>query len=94
MSGTPMVLSGSTSTVRSGIRSPAMYTHTQTEPATVWTITHNLGGNGSSVPIVDVLVPYGDALQKVLPLSIIPIDENTVEVSFSIARVGKAVIVQ
>ena len=89
-----MVLSGSTSTVRSAVRSPSMYTHTQTAPATVWTIVHNLGGNGSSVPIVDVIVPYGNAMQKVLPLSIVPVDENTVEVTFTTARVGKAVIVQ
>lgn len=73
---------------------PSTYRHTQTTLSNTWTIVHNLGGNGSqSIPIVDTLIEIDGDLVKVIPRRIEIIDANTVEVTFSQAQIGQAIIV-
>ena len=70
----------------------AQYNHSQTTPATTWTINHNL--NSDSVA-VDVMIDFGSPsqLQKVLPQSIEVTSANQVVVTFSGNQTGKARIV-
>lgn len=61
--------------------------HEQAGPALVWTITHNLGTELLAYTIVD---PTGEEIH---PKKFEVIDENSVEITFSIAEYGKAVLV-
>lgn len=70
----------------------SVYQHNQDTAAQVWTIAHNLGGCGEGIPAVDVLVTENGVTSKIIPLSVVIIDKNTVEISFSSARTGKAII--
>jgi len=62
------------------------YDHTQSTPATVWTITHNLGHH----PVHDVLVYDGPSLVKCFPAQVVHVDENTLQLTFTSAKTGKA----
>lgn len=62
------------------------YQHYQTVASNTWVIKHNL----NAFPIIDVMVMDSNALRKILPLDILVIDLNTVEVHFTTARVGQA----
>jgi hypothetical protein len=72
---------------------PTVYRHIQETPATTWTIVHNLSGGGALFPIVDVLATIGGNTVKVMPLNVTKIDNNTVEVTFTVAQAGEAVVV-
>lgn len=61
------------------------YTHTQSTPAAIWTIDHNL--DLSSMMIETVV---GTDPNPVLPLKITKTSENQVVVIFSTARSGTA----
>lgn len=66
------------------------YDHIQSNPSTTWTITHNLGCK----PVMDALASIdGGPYQKVFPTSVVHVNDNTMEVTFSVARVGKARLV-
>jgi len=62
------------------------YEHVQTVAAQVWTVTHNL----NTYPVVDVLVYDNGSLVKIIPLDILFINMNTVEIRFSSNRTGQA----
>ena len=72
---------------------PSTYRHTQSEASTTWTVAHNLGGNGASFPIVDVLTTEGGQTVKMMPLQVTVVDANTVSITFSVARTGTAIVV-
>jgi hypothetical protein len=72
----------------------AVYRHTQTTPSTLWTVNHNLGGNGGDgIPAVDVIVDHNGTMTKMMPSQITIVDKNTVTISFTVARSGKAVVI-
>lgn len=62
--------------------------HVQDEPATTWVIKHSQG-----YPVVDAYTEHGGVVQKILPKSIVYVDQYTVEVSFSQPRAGFATVV-
>lgn len=61
------------------------YKHLQTTPATVWTVSHNFGVN----PVSDVFINNDGALEKILPLSVVVIDQNTLQVNFTNSQTGE-----
>lgn len=65
------------------------YTHDQESAAVTWTINHNLGRQ----VIVDVVVDFQGNREKILPKSIIVVNENTVRVTFSRPFTGSARVV-
>jgi hypothetical protein len=74
--------------------SPSIYRHEQTTPASVWTIVHNLGNNGSQgIPMVDAAIDLGGTLTKVIPSKTEMIDKNTVELTFTVAQSGFAMVI-
>lgn len=66
-----------------------VYRHTQTEPATEWTINHNLNG----YPIIDVLVNYEGGIHKVVPKQVVYVNANTCRVIFNNAQTGYATVI-
>jgi hypothetical protein len=62
---------------------------TQSDPAAVWTITHNLGG----MPALDVTVDVNGQVQKILPLRVEATDNDTLTVHFSSPQTGTARLV-
>jgi len=62
---------------------------TQSTPATTWTITHNMGG----FAVIDVFCVIDGVDQKILPAVTNTIDANTVQLTFSTARAGHAILV-
>lgn len=73
---------------------PGVFRHAQTIPASVWTIKHKLGGNGTKgVPVVDVTVTDDGKVQKLIPSSVEIVDKDTVILRFSAPRVGNATII-
>lgn len=78
-----------------GLFNPSCYRHTQSTASTTWTIIHNLNGNGSDgIPVVDVIVDDGTGkMVKMMPASITKVDSSTVELTFSVARAGLAVVI-
>ncbi len=76
------------------ILNPSIYRHEQSTPATVWTIVHNLGTNGGNgIPVVDAFIDNGGDLTKVIPSNVEMINNNTVELTFTVAREGFAVVI-
>lgn len=61
----------------------------QASASTEWTISHNLGVK----PVMDVMSIVDGNLQKLFPLNVIHVDDNTTVVTFSVARAGKARLV-
>lgn len=69
--------------VQGGVK---MWIHSQDTPSTMWNIYHGMGVE----PIVEIQVPNDDnVLVKAYPVSITQVDENTVEIQWSVARTGK-----
>jgi hypothetical protein len=68
-----------------GHRVATEYTHTQSDPATTWTVAHNFAG----YPIIDVYVDSGGELIRVLP-TITFVDNNTATVDFAQPQSGFA----
>lgn len=63
--------------------------HTQTAPLEVWRIAHGLN---LLAPMVSVSIMHLGARHTIEPKDIEVIDENTVDVHFSIPRTGSAVV--
>lgn len=66
------------------------YDFTQSSASTTWIINHGLN---NSEPNVDCQTTFGGVFQKVIPLTIVATDANTVTVTFSVARTGKARVI-
>lgn len=66
------------------------YDHNQTASSATWTISHNLNTDAVAV---DVFINFGGNLEKVIPASVEATDNNTVTVTFSSARSGRAHVV-
>lgn len=60
------------------------YTHQQTVPAEVWTISHGM----NAYPVTDVIITHEGTRQKILPRAVKYIDSNTIEVVFSTPLTG------
>jgi len=69
-------------------RVATIYKHIQDVPALEWTISHNLGG----YPIVDCYVD-NEGIKRVMPSTVVFVDENTCTVSFNSAYAGFATVV-
>lgn len=65
------------------------YNHAQVTPAATWTIVHNMGG----LCAVDAYLNINGEDQKVIPAEINYVDSNTMEVVFSSAQSGYAVVI-
>lgn len=65
-----------------GVISDKNYLHDQVTPASIWTITHNLG----KVPAVVVFDSAGDQVMGDIDV----VDNNTITITFSAAFAGKA----
>lgn len=63
------------------------YNHVQAAANTTWTISHNLG---AAMVALDCIVLEGGSLEKILPLTVLETDTNTITVTFSTAREGFA----
>ena len=61
----------------------------QASASAEWTINHNLGVK----PVMDVMSTVDGDLQKMFPLNVIHVDDNTTVVTFSEPRTGKARLV-
>lgn len=61
------------------------HTHTQDTPSDTWTVVHNSGRE----VVCDVLVNIDGKLEKILPMSQVNQDLNTLVVSFSRPFTGK-----
>jgi len=66
------------------------FNHSQGTSSTSWVITHNLDVGET---VVDTLIDNGGNLEKILPLSVIHTDNNTLTISFTAAQTGKARII-
>lgn len=65
-----------------------VYVHTQTLPATAWTIVHNFG----TYPVSDIVVTQSGSRVKILPVSVIYDSVNQVTANFSSAIAGTAIL--
>lgn len=65
------------------------YQFDQTTPSTTWTINHNLN---LLAPVVDCWVLNMGAMTKIIPFSVQSVDENTVLVTFTSPRAGRALV--
>ena len=63
--------------------------HVQQNLDPVWTIDHNQNG----YPLVDVYTTDHGIVQKILPMRVEYVDENTVKIHFSQGRKGFATVV-
>jgi hypothetical protein len=64
------------------------YRHVQSEAASTWTISHNLG----MYPTVDVFVDINGTEQKIIPMNIAYTNENECVVTFSSNNAGVAIV--
>lgn len=62
----------------------------QASPATTWTISHGLN---NANPNIDCMVTYLGVFQKVIPLTVVANDANTVTVTFDFAFAGTARVI-
>jgi hypothetical protein len=60
------------------------YTHSQTVAASTWTVVHN----AAAKVVSDVWIDNNGAREKVLPESIVHLDDNTLQVNFSAVQTG------
>ena len=66
------------------------YNHIQTIPSSTWTIGHNLDVVDT---INDVMVDTGAGLEKVLPNDVVHTNDNTLTITFTGNKTGRARIV-
>lgn len=66
-----------------------VYTHVQTEPASVWHVVHNLN---DSYPNFDTIIDFGNNKHVVLPQNVVADDTHTLTITFSSSRTGKVVV--
>lgn len=69
-----------------------IYQHVQAEPSNSWVIEHNLSGNGSNIPVVDVFIDYAGELRKIIPASVSVDSKNQCTVLFSTPVSGYALV--
>ena len=60
--------------------------YTQSPGSTTWTIVHGLN---TRIPLVDV---YDSSYNQLIPAGVVSIDANTIEITFSTAQAGYAII--
>lgn len=61
----------------------------QTTPSTEWVVVHNLG---TECPIVDVYTLQEGSYKKLLPAVVERIDENAVQLTFTVPTAGYAMV--
>lgn len=61
-----------------------IFQYTQSTPAIVWNIFHGYG----TKPLVDVNVFDGGVVKKAFPLSVVHIDNDNVQITWTSARTG------
>ncbi len=61
------------------------YLHTQTTPASTWAVAHHAGAKVVS----DVWIDGGGVRTKVLPLSVVAVDDDNLQVNFTAAQTGQ-----
>lgn len=72
---------------------PSIYRHEQPVASTIWTIPHNLGTNGSQgVPVVDVYITELGQTYKIIPASVTRLTMHTIQLTFSSAKAGFAIV--
>ena len=69
----------------------AEYNFTQAVAATTWTIEHNMDAAGV---VMDIIVDNTGTLEKVIPLSTVETDSNTITVTFPSAQSGYARLIE
>jgi len=65
-----------------------IYRHVQESASNAWTIVHGM----ATYPIVDVYILANGVVQKILPLSVVYVDQNTVRINFSTPQTGFATV--
>lgn len=65
------------------------YIHVQEDPEVTWVINHGLN---TTAPMVNVWIDDNGIERKVIPNDIKVINAGTVNIIFSVPRIGKAVI--
>lgn len=65
------------------------YQFTQDTPATTWTIDHNLN---LTAPIVDCWILDNGVYTRLVPLEIVSVGTQQVQVTFSAPRAGRALV--
>lgn len=65
------------------------FTHIQATPAASWTINHDLDQKVAG----DVMIEMNGVVSKVLPLSVVHINDNQLEINFSTSYAGRARLV-
>ena len=63
---------------------------TQSTAATVWNINHNMD---TLAPCVDFWVTFNNQLTKIIPASVVVVDANNVQATFTSAQSGIASVV-
>ena len=69
------------------------YDHVQGSANTTWTITHNMGTDAVAVDVFVDDGPSAPDYEKILPLTVVATDTNTITVTFSVAHTGIARVV-
>lgn len=67
------------------------FDHVEAVASTTWTIPHNLN---SAAIAIDCYIDNTGTLEKILPLRVERISDNTTEVTFSVVQAGVARIVK
>ena len=66
------------------------FTHYQTTPSLEWVVYHQLGKNVVS----EVFITNDEGkLEKILPLSVIYINDETLKITFSSAKIGRVKVI-
>lgn len=63
--------------------------HNQSTPSDRWVINHNQNSDGA---LIDVFVYHNGALRKIMPMKIVEVTRNTIEVHFSATQYGTATL--
>lgn len=67
---------------------PKEYLHVQTEPSSIWTINHTCGN-----PSVDIFINENGKIEKIMPFSVIVVNDHQCEVHFTRPFAGTAKLV-
>ena len=66
------------------------YNHIQSSGSATWTVSHNLN---APVVVCDVYALNNGVTEKILPLNIVHTSDNSLTITFSTARTGRARVV-
>ena len=77
-----------------GVGSPGLsYRHTQSTPATTWTISHGLGAAAPYIVEASFFIDIGGGVYKpILPTDVTYVNANSMTVTFSSAESGQAIV--